>query len=205
MFFWKCFHFPNFSLTPKYFSQFKKNSSHNKNFTKVKKQKSPHDKKFLSRPPKIFPFPKILSLSKKCPHKDRQHSISLHVISDWLSPPVLQARGGGQHPSWTRRVIHAGSESRRDPGRLRGEAVGPHAAGCRLRHARRWDMNTVLFLSSLEVSGACLQFFCYLDFLHQINVLLDKNAPKSRQNVAELNKTATMTPKVILKVLHNLY
>lgn len=113
-------------------------------------RKIPHITKILQKYPKsknqnvltiqnssYVPKNVILSLSKKCPHKDGHHSISLHVISDWLSPPVLQARGGGQHPSRTRRVVHAGSESRRDPGRLGGEAVGPHAAGCRLRHARR--------------------------------------------------------------------
>lgn len=68
------------------------------------------------------------------------------MSSHWLCPPLLQACGGGQHPSWSRRVVHARSESRRDPGRLRGEAVGAHAAGCRLRHARRWVPTLYLIL-----------------------------------------------------------
>ncbi|CAF98605.1 unnamed protein product, partial [Tetraodon nigroviridis] len=54
---------------------------------------------------------------------------------DWLFLP-LQACGGGQRASRTRRFVHAGSEPRRDPDRLGGEAVGAHAAGRGLGHAR---------------------------------------------------------------------
>lgn len=62
----------------------------------------------------------------------------ISCLAQTLVPPRLpQAAGGGHQHPWSRRLVHAGSQPRRDPGRLGGEAVGAHAAGRRLRHAWR--------------------------------------------------------------------
>lgn len=76
----------------------------------------------------------VWTLKQICSYLLLKHFILINVVFS-----LLQAAGGGHYPSWSRHPVHAGSESRRDPGRLGGEAVGAHAAGRRLRHAWRWD------------------------------------------------------------------
>lgn len=78
---------------------------------------------------------------------DCKLNTAFYAMCLWVTAVCLcrvQASGGQQPASGSRRPVHAGSELRRGQGRHRGASLGAHRAGRGHRHTRRYvSINSV--------------------------------------------------------------